>query len=646
MSDTFRAVKLLRNQLYPTYQLFAKMANSKTKPQEGLRLGALITMRWLAQRMGDQIPPELENLPEPSAFKGMTDNDIPSFHTNQGYVIDIVSLPEHGMWTLQITEPDLGSDPGNPEQERAPVPGRIIETHIAFRVVGSELECGFKTIISDPEGTPQKAEVYRLAIIRQLIRNPDFGLKHITNLSADVVRITSAEQVKNLLSIWHDASNQIPCVVFSQVMPEAKQPQPSTPADLYQLRPSVGTRSRSPDLGMPNISVKLDLSMSAKLTPLVQEKQKKKASQKTSTQPKLPISSPKAVDPPYDVKRFAQHGESICRTYLLEDSQFSRFCQLVGTSSDAGAIFVLEPDCFGGKCEVIPFKSSKTRQDEIFAALSKQIFDYPLGKAVSYGSIAFLSAAREDLLRSMDDAIQQSEQLDSSWEQKLALLKSDWQDTLGRKDAEYAALSDQLKRQRDYQARLEQEKDALREQHAQELIKMEERIAVEHSDVEYLLRKLSQPKDHSEIATWVKSQFSGKIVLHQKALDLLLDKSARVVDVELICDAIDFLATDYWDRRYRQLATEDMLTRCSHKYGRPFEVTPVGERAIEFTPSQYRIKYFRDTQGKLRESPLNFHLKVGNDAENLIRIYFLHDDEKQLIVIGSLPRHLRTPTIQ
>ena len=42
----------------------------------------------------------------------------------------------------------------------------------------------------------------------------------------------------------------------------------------------------------------------------------------------------------------------------------------------------------------------------------------------------------------------------------------------------------------------------------------------------------------------------------------------------------------------------------------------------------------------------NYHLCVGNDMENLLRVYFLHDDDKKLIVIGSLPRHLRAVTIQ
>ena len=89
-----------------------------------------------------------------------------------------------------------------------------------------------------------------------------------------------------------------------------------------------------------------------------------------------------------------------------------------------------------------------------------------------------------------------------------------------------------------------------------------------------------------------------------------------------------------------------MLDSCSRKYGRPFEVSSIGEMTIQFTPAQYKIKYFTNAQGKKRETALDQHLKVGNDPENLLRIYFTLDEDKKLIVVGSLPRHLKAVTIR
>ena len=109
------------------------MDSSKLTPLDGLKLGALTVLSWLRLRLGGEIPLALQT-PEPEAYADFAVQDLSSAHLNYGFVIDIISLPEKGMWTLQITEPDLGSDPGNPQQQRKPVAGRIIETNVSFLV--------------------------------------------------------------------------------------------------------------------------------------------------------------------------------------------------------------------------------------------------------------------------------------------------------------------------------------------------------------------------------------------------------------------------------------------------------------------------------------------------------------------------------
>ena len=102
MSSNYRVVKLLKNHLYPTYQLHAFMANDQTTPQYGLRLAALTTMEWLTHRLGEEVPTDWASLPSPENYLTATDDDLPSLYINQGHVVNIVSLPEQGMWTLQI----------------------------------------------------------------------------------------------------------------------------------------------------------------------------------------------------------------------------------------------------------------------------------------------------------------------------------------------------------------------------------------------------------------------------------------------------------------------------------------------------------------------------------------------------------------
>ena len=67
VAEQSSVVNLLQNRLYPTYQLYAQMANGKTVPLDGLKLGAIISMRWLCRRLGEHLPEELADLPEVDA---------------------------------------------------------------------------------------------------------------------------------------------------------------------------------------------------------------------------------------------------------------------------------------------------------------------------------------------------------------------------------------------------------------------------------------------------------------------------------------------------------------------------------------------------------------------------------------------------
>ena len=617
VAEQSNVVNLLQNRLYPTYQLYAQMANGKTAPMDGLKLGAIISMRWLCRRLGEHVPKELEALPETEAYREVDPTALKSVHINHGYVVDIVSLPRLGTWSLQITEPDLGSAPGKSEQGRAAVPGRIIETNVAFHVSGKALECGFKTVISDPEGTEQEAEVYRLAIIRELLRHPDFGLKHVVNLEERSTKVGSASQVKALLSVWRDSQNQMPCVVFTEPSNPAKQALPVLTAPGKDKFP---------------VSIQRPLSIQPSFYPSVA----------VSSIPKDAVASRM---PTYDEDRIAKSLVAFAHTYSLTSDAEAKFKLLADMKFTSGDIIILEPFAFGGAKSLIPYKGSGPQLETNVELLKERVMTYPRGKAVSYGNIAFLSAARENLMRHLDDVSQQVGGVSEEWSQTVQQLRAESKAELEKLDCENESLREQLSRLRDYQTRLEQEKEELRETHKDEILVLREQIKDKDETIAFLRRKLGQPKEHKNIGSWVEENFGERLILHDKAIALLKEKSAQSVSVGLICDALDFLATDYWERRYSDISTEEMNSRCSEKYGRPFEVTRIGVTTIEFTPVQYKIKYFKGAKGRLVESALDYHLKVGNDPENLLRIYFLHDDDKKKIVVGSLPKHLRAVTI-
>ena len=47
-----RIVRLLKNELYPTYQLYAQMASRRTSPAAGMEIAVRCVLEWLLERLG------------------------------------------------------------------------------------------------------------------------------------------------------------------------------------------------------------------------------------------------------------------------------------------------------------------------------------------------------------------------------------------------------------------------------------------------------------------------------------------------------------------------------------------------------------------------------------------------------------------
>ena len=616
MSTQTRVVRLLQNTLYPTYQLHATMSNKQNTPAEGLRFAALTVMEWLRQRIGEDIPQDLVQ-PEPERYKEADDSCLPSLHIHRGYVVDIVSLPSQGVWSLQITEPDLGSEPGNPAQQRQAVPGRVIETNIGFCIQGKTLECGFQTVISDPVGSGAQAEVYRLAVVRRLMESPVFGLTHILPLNGGTSSLRNTAELRKMLTLTTAPENQLPTVIFTYHLSEPENRNPQTVLDL-----------RLPSVSFPELARPGRTQESLFCAAVSQEK------------------SPPTSTLPYNAGAFAEKRKGCCRVYLLDAALIQDLAAELNCKLRPGDAVLLEPACFGGGSQVFPYHPASREREKTIGLLSCAVYDYPRGKTWNFGSVQFLSAAREELLLKTSEMAKTSQAASDQWTQKFTQLDTAYKAELAKKDEELAGLRTQIDRLREYEKQLEKEKNSLAQ--AMELERQNCRFQIQARDgeVAYLRRKLTQPQKHTEVVEWAQQQFADRLVMHKRTETLLAKKTAWGVDLGLLCDALDFLATDYWEQRFKQLPVDEMNRRCSAKYQRPFDVSRLGDMTVEFTPGEYKVKYRMTGTEKAREYPLNWHLKVGNDPENLLRIYFFHDDKARKLVIGSLPEHLRAVQIR
>lgn len=155
---------------------------------------------------------------------------------------------------------------------------------------------------------------------------------------------------------------------------------------------------------------------------------------------------------------------------------------------------------------------------------------------------------------------------------------------------------------------------------------------------------IPMPSSYAEIPQWIDSYFSDRLCLHSRAVRGL--KEAIFEDMPLVCESLQLLACAYWEMRanhepeQRQAlsqAWEEGVRHLRLEYNAQ-SIAPnrLGEFRATYTIN-YRI-------GQSSQQILGPHLKYGStkDDRYCMRIYFLWDDDRQLVVVGSLPAHLDT----
>ena len=100
-----------------------------------------------------------------------------SLTLDQGWKADVTYVPEQGIWAFSLQETDMGANIGK-ENERLPVQGRLFKTDISFVKCGGTVECGVRTIVTEPVESDAPCEVFRPAVVRSILMNPQLKLSH------------------------------------------------------------------------------------------------------------------------------------------------------------------------------------------------------------------------------------------------------------------------------------------------------------------------------------------------------------------------------------------------------------------------------------------------------------------------------------
>jgi len=598
MPNRTTPIKLQKNVRYPSYQLYAIAGDGKD-PESAMVICILHVYEWLRERFSAYEIKEFQ-YPLANAWQGVSLRDFVSIKSQEEYPYEIICIPEDKVWTLQLTEPDNGTE------DHAAVKGRTFETNIAFRITEKGVECGFRTMVTEPADTKDKCDSYRLACIKKIARDENVGLFHEFKLVDTPVDIQSAATEKKLAAWINNPDRQMAVIAVMQE-PEMIKISIDISEMKYQSRTGVDVLS-----GFN----------------LLNECQKNEDF----------MSQPTEI---VDAAEMARYKMGYVQYFTVSRKMIEKFSKDIKVGLSYGDVLIAEPKAFGGKKETLTFSSKlkiKKKHLEKFAS------EYCSKKPMTFGQVMFVPDAKEIEREKVNNAKLTKQQLIDSYEERIAAIKQQhaeeletMQSRLNLQCNAYEKLEDQLS-----ELRASGGNQISIEEFNTEIDLLKKTIEEQQAKLDRIATVERRPKDTKDIASWVEAEFDGKMLLHQRAKDMLGELKSGEWDIPLICDSLEYLANEYRDCLLGSITEDDKNNICSVKYQRPFDVSPLKFETIAKTPKEYKVKYGLGYTGKPVDKALDLHLKIGNQSEDLIRIYFLYDKEKKLIVVGSLPKHLPT----
>lgn len=613
-----RARILRKSVHYPTYQLFATAASSRETPERQVVIGALTVLEWLRTKFRKFEIPEEFDIPKAEDCQSVRLEDLKSARIDVGYSVETVCVPEEKAWAFRLTEPDLSTVWEEGAERSVAVPGRIFETNVAFRAAGPAMQCGVSVIISEPEGTEQPCHVLRPALVQLLAEDPRLGLTCGYPLEEKLWELSSREKVKQLRGYLERA--MLPAVVFCD-LGEKREERHQPPAQVKLIPLPPGAQVFAPPLAMPGPGMPRPMAVKAV--------------------PVRPVKENFRI--PYDVSRFVGARMGCVQSFHLPADQFDSFQKVLRLEVEQGDVLFLEPKELGGGCQ--RFAWQEEEQEQQYRALMELTRDYLRNKPVDFGRVAFLTEAKLLQVEHFKKRNLSVEETMRLHEEQIELLESrhreellQWEEKLELQTGKLNRLKDELEQSYD---RARQDREEARGVEAD----LQMQLDMAKDQIEYFKSWRTRPQIPQEVPQWAAERLSGKLELLPRAVKQLQGLAPNTIDMQLLCDALEFLANEYRDQKNRLITRDEADARGAEKYAKTFKVVPSGEATVNQYADKYLVEYDDGGKNSPKRRALEEHLKTGNKAEFLIRIYFFYDGRNQKIIVGSLPEHLPTAGI-
>lgn len=617
---------LHRLKRYPTYQFHAVICSDQLSQSEAFCRLILETFSWLRARLNGEVPEEL-NTPEPEKHANFSEDALHSFSLDQGWKANVTYALERGIWAFALHETDMGANHGS-ENERPPVQGRMFETDISFVKCGDAVECGVRTIVTEPVSCDAPCEVFRPAVVRTILTDLLFRLSHCgIALDTKPFFIRTRADAERFAAVYQDQKFDYPLILITDAG--------------YEEQKSAAVTAALPNPG--GFSLNFSAFSTELATPLLETEAKSKPflkgtkAKSAAKAPAVPKQEPKKTavrrkEFPYE--RLADKLKGFGIICYAEKKILPVLNNKLHLDVNSGDIIV----CIRGQAtEQLRYDAYSKDMESSYQKLKKDIQKLPKRRAYDFGNVIFQAEAHLIALRERREAAHSLEESCMLYQQENTELK--------------ARL-----------AELEQQDNDLRERNEmlrvtkKQLLSAQDEIAVLQTYIttiqkEYQERQAAYDnsaelvqfyKDKAEIAAgfptdkdavcdWAEAQFSDTLVITQRARSEL-KKYHGSLDVALLCDGLLYL--DAYAKFRNGSITEEHLLLYTDQ--RNWEVSSCGREAVRLNESDYTVLH----DGC--KFQLDKHIKYGNRAANLIRIYFCRDDKTGKIIVGSMPEHLAT----
>ena len=640
----FKPILLKKNITYPTYQLYATVNNTDTAPTDALKICILHTLEWMREKFRAFETPEPLIAPAPAEYEKFSLDSLSSFSINEGYSVDSVWLPDLNSWSIQLVEPDISG------VFRAPVPGRVFTTNIGFHIVDNIVHCGFQTLVSDPEDCKEVCDVFRPAVVKHIARNKQVGLRQVRTLIEHPRIIDTYEQIRSLREFIRSDSRTLPIAVFTYAT-DSSEPEDKI-EEITKSKPviSVSDLRRSPHVEYNQKRFEKQFSVRDGLTermknlpdhPLAMINSRENDPAPKQTAPVKAEPAEKA-EPflPYELDELSHDKMGYGYVAVVTADKLEEFNKVMGLELCGGDVLLTVPERFGA-AEVFPYKKHRRAPEMLLEKIGSIIQTYSLNKPVEFPNVIFSTKARlhqQELIisgnASVEEILRQQTERENTLIQQGKEQVRKVEEQLALRDEKVRRLNEQIEQHNSELAVMRLRLDEEKNRHEEEKRQLEQKIA-------YLISREERPDDISGVIAWAQERFGDTIIFHDRAVEKL-EKLSTPVDVMLLCDCLEYLATEYYRFYTKQISESERDRICSEKYNRPIEVAPSGAEAIKNLPLHYKVKYDFADGSPRREVALDMHLRIGVATPFLIRIYFFYDKVSRKFVIGSLPEHLPT----